>query len=132
MIRFATMGLGLAVLATPLAAQQVTTEVTRLGQQQVTLHVHPFLTEEELGTLRLVSTNEQALSLFVTRPGRHTAIAIAPGEGFIRAGQPVASATAISDLPNAETARADAMATCNAAKAKGPDCVVVLEVALAR
>ncbi len=124
--------LGMAALAAPLAAEQVTPEVTRLGNQQVTLHPHAFLTEEELTTLRVVTTNEQALALFVARPGRHSAIAVAPGEGFIRGGQPVASATALSDLPNAETARADAVATCNAAKTKGPDCVVVLEVAPAR
>lgn len=129
MKRFVAMTLAVAVLATPLAAQKVTTEVTKLGDQQVTLHVHPFLTEEELTTLRLVATNEQALSLFVTRPGRHTAIAVAPGEGFIRGGQPVPSATALSDVADADTARDDAATTCNAAKAKGPDCVVVLEVA---
>lgn len=122
--------LGMAVLAAPLAAQEA--EVTRMGGQQVTLHPHTFLNDEELATLRLVSSNEQALALFVARPGRYSAIAVAPGEGFIRAGQPVKSATAISDLPDAETARADALAACNAAKAKGPDCVVVLEVAPAR
>ena len=132
MKRFVVAALGVAVLAGPLVAQEVETEVKRLGNQQVTLHLHPFLTDEELTTLRLVATNEQALSLFVTRPGRHSAVAVAPAEGFIRAGQPVASATALSDLPNAQTARADAMATCTAAKAKGPDCVVVLEVAPAR
>lgn len=132
MTRFVAMTLAVAMLASPLAAQTVRTEVSRLGDQQVTLYVHPFLTEEELTTLRLVATNQQALSLFVTRPGRHTAIAIAPAEGFIRGGQPVPSATALSDLPNAATARADAAKTCNAAKSGGPDCVVVLEVAPAR
>jgi len=111
------------------SAQTVTTEVQRLGKSQVTLHLHPFLTAEELATLRVVATNEQALALFVTRPGRHSAIAVAPGEGFIRNGTPVASATALSDLRDAETARTDAVTACTAARTKGPDCVVVLEVA---
>lgn len=122
----------LATLAlAPLAAvaQTVPTEVQRLGSAQVTLHLHPFLTPEELATLRIVATNEQALALFITRPGRHSAIAVAPGEGFIRNGQPLPSAAALSDLRDAETARKDAVTTCNAARTKGPDCVVVLEVA---
>lgn len=129
---FATAVLALGVIASPLLAQEVPAEVQELGKQQVTVHVHPFLSGEELSALRLVATNEQALALFVTRPGRFTAIAVAPGEGFIRDGQPVPSATALSDLPDAETARADATAACNAARTKGPDCVVVLEVAPAK
>lgn len=117
----------LAPVAT--SAQTVPTEVQRLGNSQVTLHLHPFLTPEELVTLRMVATNEQALALFVTRPGRHSAIAVAPGEGFIRNGAPVPSATALSDLRDAETARADAVTACTATRTKGAECVVVLEVA---
>lgn len=122
----------LGLLALPVVAQTITPETGRLGANQVTLYPHGFLTAEELSALRLVATNEQALGLFVTRPGRHTAMAVAPGEGFIRNGQPVPSASALSDLPDAETARADALKVCNAAKSKGPDCVLVLEVSPAR
>lgn len=122
----------LAVTAGAAAAQEVPTEVSKLGRQQVTLHLHPFLSPEELATLRVVATNEEALKLFVTRPGRHSAVAVAPDEGFIREGQPVASASALSDLPNADAARTAALTTCDAARGKGAQCVVVLEVAPAR
>ncbi|MFN3293792.1 MAG: hypothetical protein ACK4S2_10110 [Gemmobacter sp.] len=119
----------LALFSAPVLAQSVPTEVQRLGPAQVTLHLHPFLTPEEQATLRLVASNEQALALFVPRPGRHAAIAVAPDEGFIRAGQPVASATAMSDLPDAEAARAAALQGCEGARKQGAACVVVLEVA---
>ena len=118
-----------ALLAGAAQAQEVPSEVHTLGKQKVTLHLHPFLTGEETATLRVVATNQDALNLFLTRPGRHAAIAVAPAEGFLRAGQPVASASALSDLPRAEAARAGALEVCNKARAKGPDCVVVLEVA---
>ena len=113
-------------------AQDIPTEVQTLGKQQVTVHLHPFLTPEEQATLRVVASNEQALALFVTRPGRHAAIAVAPGEGFIRGGQPVASAVAMSDLPDTEKARTAALEGCEAARKKGPACVIVLDVAPAR
>ncbi|MDP2085445.1 MAG: hypothetical protein Q8K20_09625 [Gemmobacter sp.] len=119
----------LALMAAPALAQTVATEVQRLGENQVSLHLHPFLTAEEQSALRLVATNEQALALFVTRPGRHAALAVAPEEGFIRSGMPVASATALSDLPDAQAARDAAMQGCEAARKVGPACVVVLEVA---
>lgn len=121
-----------AAMALPLGAQTVPTEASTLAGQQVTLHLHPFLTAEDLAILRAVATNEQALGLFLTRPGRHGAIAVAPAEGFLRGGQPVASAAALSDLPSAEEARQAATETCRRARRNGPDCVVVLEVAPAR
>lgn len=122
----------LALFPLPALAQDVPTEVQTLGTSQVTLHLHPFLTEEEQATLRLVASNEQALALFVPRAGRHAAIAVAPGEGFIRGGQPVASAIAMSDLPDTEKARAAAIEGCEAVRKKGPACVIVLDVAPAR
>lgn len=129
MTRFAfVIAAGLAVAGVA-QAQQVPVEVHTLGKQQVKVHQHAWLTAEEVATLKLVATNEQALALFVTRPGRHAAIAVAPAEGFIRNGQPVASAVAISDLPNAPAARVAALEGCEKAKSKGAACVVVLEVA---
>lgn len=125
-------GVVLALVAGMAAAQEVPQEVQTLGKQRITVHLHPFLTAEEQATLRTVATNEQALALFVTRPGRHSALAVAPAEGFIRKGQPVASAFAISDLKDTETARVAAVDGCEKVRKKGPSCVVVLEVAPAR
>jgi hypothetical protein len=122
----------LALLPLPALAQDIPTEVQSLGTSQVTVHLHPFLTPEEQAALRLVASNEQALALFVPRAGRHAAIAVAPGEGFIRGGQPVASAVAMSDLPDTEKARAAAIEGCEAARKTGPACVIVLDVAPAR
>lgn len=116
-------------LAAPAAAQSVPVETATLAGQRITLHLHPFLTDEETAILRAVTTNEQALALFIARPRRHAAMAVAPGEGFVRAGQPVASAFAISDMETAESARATALEGCERARREGPGCVVVLEVA---
>ena len=130
-VGLAAMVLTMAVAGAPMA-QQVPTEVQTLGASTVTVHLHPFLTAEEQATLRLVATNEQALALFVPRAGRHAAIAVAPGEGFIRGGQPVPSATAISDLPDTAAARAAALGACDSARKAGPACVIVLDVAPSR
>lgn len=125
-----------AVLAGMMAhaavAQDVPVEMSTLGNQQVTVHLHPFLTEAERDTLRLVASNDQALALFVTKRVRHAAVAVAPGEGLFRNDMPVASAFAISDLRDAPTARSAALEGCEAARKSGPTCVVVLEVAPAR
>lgn len=113
----------------PVMAEDVPVESMELGKSAVTLHVHPFLTEEELKTLRLVGSNEDALALFVPEGGGHAAIAVAPEEGFVRNGVPVASAVAVARLPDAETAQKDALAGCDAARTTKSVCVVVLEVA---
>jgi hypothetical protein len=125
-------------------ASEVPVETAELGQNVVTLHLYPFLTEEELALLRLVATNEDALALFVPQqdgaveqgevpePGKHAAMAVSPVEGVLRDGVPVPSAIAVGQLPDAETARASATEQCNAAREKqrkrDPECVVVLEV----
>lgn len=109
-------------------AQDVARESRDLGASVVTLYLHPFLTPEELATLRLVATNPDALALFVTSRRGHAAIAAAPAEGFLRAGQPVASAQALSDLPDAAAARGAAQARCDALRRSGPPCVTLLEV----
>lgn len=121
--------------ALPVLAQEVPVETAKLGKSNVTLHVHPFLTEEELATLRLVMTNKDALAVFVPgKPGSFAAMAMAPDEGFIRDGAPVVSAMALADFADAATAAAEAMAACDAArKAKSKaSCVVVLEVGPAK
>lgn len=123
----AVLGLG----ALPVLAQEVPVETAKLGKSNVTLHVQPFLTEEELATLRLVMTNKDALAVFVPgKPGSFAALAVSPDEGFIRDGQPVASAQALADFKDGATAATEAMAACDAARAKKSKapCVVVLEV----
>jgi len=110
-------------------AQSVPVEASTIGGSAVSLHVHPFLTEEELATLRLVASNDQALSLFVTSRTGHAALAVSPEEGFVRDGAPVPSAVALGDLPDAAAARTAALAACDAARKAAAPCVVVLEVA---
>lgn len=117
-----------AVLAGSAVAGDIPTEVATLKGQKITLHVHPFLTDEELKMLRLVQTNKQALQLFVTSGG-FSAIAVAPEEGFVRDGGLVPSAIAIGDLPSAEAAAEAALKACDAARKAALACVVVLEVA---
>jgi hypothetical protein len=119
-----------AVLATiPALAQTVPTEVFTLDAVDVTLHLHPFLTEDEASTLRIVGQSPDALALFLPAGASFGAIALSPEEGFIRDGQPVESASAVADLPDAVQARDAALAECNAARTGGPACVVVLEIA---
>lgn len=124
--------LAAALLSGPVvqAQQPVPTEVTRLAGQQITLHVHPFLTPDELVTLRFAASQPQGLALFVAQQGGHAALVLAPAEGFLREGNLVPSATAMSGLPDAAAARQAALTVCDKARAAdGPACVVVLEVA---
>lgn len=134
-MRKLALGAALAVLAGAVHAEGKTEEAV-LHEARITLHMQDFLTAEEQATLRLVLTNEQALALFV--PGAldgagvkgHAALAMSPDEGFIRDGKPVASATALAELPDAKTAASAATGACDKAKAKEAAlCVVVLEVA---
>jgi hypothetical protein len=126
------VGLAAAFVAAELsfgpALAEAPTEVSTLAGSQVTLYLHPFLTEEELVTLRLVTTNEQALSLFVASRKGNAALAISESDGFIRDGKPAASATALADLETPEAARDAAIAACDAARKGDKACVVVLEV----
>ena len=120
-------GLVLALGVAAPALADVPVETAKLKGQAITLHVHPFLTEQELQTLRLVMTNKQALDLFITSKG-FSAIAVAPGEGFIRDNAPVKSAVAIGDFASAAEAATAALAGCDAARKGGEGCVLVLEV----
>lgn len=119
-----------AVLAAgTLQAQTVPVETGVNGGSAVSLHLHPFLTPEEVSTLRLVASNDQALSLFVTSRTGHAAMAMSPEEGFVRNGSPVPSAVALGDLPDAAAARTSALAECDKLRKASAPCVVVLEVA---
>ena len=114
-------------LAGPALAQDVPVETAKLKGQAITLHVYPFLTEQDLTTLRLVMTNKQALDLFITSKG-FSAIAVAPNEGFIVDGAPARSAVAIGDFASREEAAAAALAGCEEKRQGGEACVVILEV----
>jgi hypothetical protein len=122
------LGLGLMLVAGAAVAQEVPVEVAVLKGQQVTIHIQPFLNEEELGMLRLVQTNKQALGLFVTSEGGYAAMAVAPDEGLVRDGGFPASVIAIGDLPDAAAAQAAALAGCEEKRQGGAECVIVLEV----
>lgn len=121
--------LGLILIAGQVAAADVPVETATLGKANVTLHVHPFLTDEELVALRLVLTNEDALALFFPGKGGHAALAVSPDDGFIRDGSLVKSAVALAEMADAIAAADGAMAACEAAKAGKAACVVVLNVA---
>lgn len=134
-MRKAALAVAGMLVAARVAAQEATevpVETAELGDNVVTLHLYPFLTEEEVTLLRLVTTNADALALFVPEQGGFAAMAVSPVEGVVREGVPVPSAIAVGQLPDAETARADATGKCNAAREKqrkrDPECVVVLEV----
>jgi hypothetical protein len=128
-----TLIAALLVLATVAHAEsEAPTEQATLGTSTITLTVWPFLTEDELTVLRLVTTDANALALFVPEATGFSALAASPDDGFIRDGAPVASAIALSGLPDAETARTNALATCAEKKAGAADCVIVLEVAPAQ
>ena len=124
------VGLG-AVMAAAVcspALAEVLTEVSRINGAKVTFYVHPFLDETELATLRLVATTEQALSLFVPSKTGFAAIALSPDDGFIKAGKPAASASAVAELPDAAQAATKALEMCNAARSGAADCVIVMEI----
>ena len=123
----ATLAAGPAALA----QSTVPSEVSRIGDVQIIRYLHGFLSDEERTLLMVIATNADALETMMGGAGAsgHAAMAVAPGEGLVQGGMPSASAHAIAQLPDADTARAEALAGCEAARQRGPACVVVLEVA---
>lgn len=124
------IGLGMAMMAGAARAEDVPAEVSTLDGAQITLHVYPFLKDQELQTLRLVATNSQALAVFVPGDKSHySALALAPADGFLKDGAPTETASAQSDLPDANTAAKAALDSCDAKRGKaGKPCVLVLEI----
>lgn len=120
---------GILAGAAGASAQQAASERYQLDGIDVTVVAHEFLTEEEVLTLRLVGQNRDALSLFLPEGEDYLALAVAPAEGFMRAGEPVASATAISGLADMDSTRASALELCNDARNGGSECQIVLEIA---
>ena len=105
------------------------TETSSIGAFDITVHLHDFLTEDDLATLRLVAKDKNALALFVPEGGGYAALAASPDDGFTKDGMPATSASAISGLDNAAAAASQAIAACQAASKSKATCVVLLEVA---
>lgn len=122
------MVLAAAAAVGPVQAQQVKTEAYVLDGMQITLHLHPFLSDEGLAMLRLVGRNRDALSLFVPEATRFAAMALAPQDGLVADGLLAESAVAVADLPSLAAARNAALEGCNAARKGGPRCVIALEI----
>ena len=124
-------GLTAALMGGMALAQDVPVEVSILDSSQVTLHLYPFLKEDELTTLRLVATNREALSVFLpSKDASHfAALALAPADGFLQDGAPAPTASALSDYPDSQSAATAVLAACDAQRDPSTaPCVVVLEV----
>ena len=104
----ASMAMGAAAgiaLAGAVQAGVVPSETARLGNAEITLKLYDFLTPEELTTLRLVMTNQQALEIFLpSGQGGHAALAVSPDAGFIREGKAGAAAGAVAGRAQGGTA----------------------------
>ena len=122
-------GLFLAAAFATTAMAEVATETSQIGDFTITLHLHDFLTADDLTTLRIVAKDKNALALFVPEGGGFAALAASPDEGFTKDAVPVPSASALSGLPDATTAAAEAIAACQALSKSKTACVLLLEVA---
>jgi hypothetical protein len=123
-------GVVAALTTAGVVAQEAPAVETALnGSVSVSLHLHPFLTDEELATLRLVLTNDQALDLFLPKRTGFATLAMSPEDGFVRDGGLVPSAQALADLPDANAARTAATSACDALRKGASPCVVVLDIA---
>lgn len=118
----------LGLTAAP-AWAEVATETATLGDFAITLHIQPFLSEEDLGILRMIATSTDALALFVPDAQGFSAMAASPDEGFVKDGVPAASVMALGGLVDAQTAARDAIAGCQAAAQTPTPCALLLEIA---
>ena len=131
MARRITLALALALaLTAPVAvAQAVETETLDPGNATVTLTLHPFLAKDEVDMLRNIGSTPGAIEMMVGDTKNFGAIAASPDEGFLRDGLPVASAVAVAQKPDAQSARAAAVAECQAVAKSRKPCVPILEIA---
>jgi hypothetical protein len=129
MTPFAITALVAATMLAAPARAEVAKETATLGDYTVTMYVQPFLTEEDLGILRMVLTSQEALALFVPQANGFAAMAASPDDGFVKEGVPASSVVALAGLPDAATAAANAVDGCQKAKQGAADCVVILEIA---
>jgi len=112
-----------------LAQTGVAVETVRIDSLVATLHLHPFLREDELSILRGMASLPEVLAAFAGGGGGFAALAVSPVEGFLRDGLPTNSAIAMAQFADIATARATVVAACTEASATRAPCVVVLEVA---
>ncbi len=129
LIKTAFAALAVSAAFAAVARAEVATEVAVLGDYTITLHVQPFLTEEDLTILRLVQSSQDALALFVPQADGFAAMAASPDDGFVKDGVPAASVAALGGLADAATAAANATDACQKAKQGAADCVLILEIA---
>lgn len=115
--------------AHPGAKAQQQPEVIEGADATVTLYPYSFLADDELEILRQIAQSAPAREALLGDGDGYAAIAAAPLEGFFRDGAPVESAVALSQLLDAETAREEALAACDAARSTDEPCVVLMEVA---
>lgn len=114
------------------AAQAAEVQKARLGDRDITLTLHSFMTVEERQTLSLALSSAEVLAIFVAGQEGYGALAVSPDDGFIRNGQISPSAIALAGLPDAKTAAKEAVAACES-KTKGQSpCVLALEIAPAQ
>jgi hypothetical protein len=119
-----------AALLGSAAQAEVGVESAVLGNYTITLHLHPFLTADDLSILRYVLTSEDGLALFVPQGAEgFAAMAASPEDGFMKGAEPATSVMALAGLPDAQTAAKDAIAGCQAATVAPSACVVVLDIA---
>jgi hypothetical protein len=127
LFRFPILTATALAVAAPVMAETRTEAFTQ-GSTAITVHLHPFLTEEETTILRIVGESPDALAVFMPSGSGFGALALAPEDGFIRDGLPVDSAAAVAELPDLAQARDAALAQCNSLRSGGAGCVVVLEI----
>lgn len=125
----AALVLAMAPLAGVAQDTEAPVETVETPDTRVSLRLHSFLSDDEVMLLRQIAASAEARQTLLGESGGHSAIAAAPEEGFFVDGMPAPSAAALSQLPDAETARRDALATCDAARSTSAACVIILEAA---
>ena len=121
--------LGVVLAALPAIAGAQQSQTFTHPNAEVRLTLPPELSAEDRSMLEIIATTPEVLATMLDSAAGYAAIALAPAEGMIRDGVPPASATALGGLPDAATARSEALRMCDAARSGGPACVVVLELA---
>lgn len=116
--------------AHPAAAQDAPArEVTRAGGVEITLHRHDWLRVDDLATLAAIIESPEARTMLLGPGGDYAALALAPADGLLAPEGVAATAQAVAQLPDAQTARTRALELCDGARRGGRACAVVLEVA---
>lgn len=105
----------------------VTVETARLAGIEIRLFRQPFLEADEIGLLHRAMTEEAALASIMTPDVRYAVIAAAPGEGFHRNGEPVASSFIFVGEITMEDTRSFALEGCEARRTTAQPCVVIME-----